>query len=166
MTGVSTTKVGQVIETLTGSHPSASTVSRVLHTLEGEYEQWKTRKLDERYVYAFADGTSFTVIYNGEGCKMPRLSVVGIAETGERDVLADHGWAIAKMNRPGKICWMISKREVSRRLICGSVMAPRPCLMPSIRSSRTRLVSAVWCTRWTTCSRRFPPGSRSRSNQS
>jgi len=33
--GVSTTKVGQVIETLTGSHPSASTVSRVFHTLRG-----------------------------------------------------------------------------------------------------------------------------------
>jgi putative transposase len=86
--GVSTTKVGQVIETLTGSHPSASTVSRVFHTLESEYEQWKTRKLAERYVYAFADGTYFTVIYNGEGCKMPILAVVGIAETGEREVLA------------------------------------------------------------------------------
>jgi putative transposase len=86
--GVSTAKVGEVIETLTGSHPSASTVSRVFHTLESEYEQWKKRKLAERYVYAFADGTYFTVIYNGEGCKMPILAVVGIAETGERDVLA------------------------------------------------------------------------------
>src|SRR6266487_2917298 len=86
--GVSTTKVGQVIETLTGLHPSASTVSRVFHTLESKYDQWKTRKLAERYVYAFADGTYFTVIYNGEGCKMPILAVVGIAETGERDVLA------------------------------------------------------------------------------
>jgi putative transposase len=86
--GVSTTKVGQVIETLTGSHPSASTVSRVFHTLEGEYEQWKTRKLSERYAYAFADGTYFTVIYNNEGCKMPILAVVGITETGEREVLA------------------------------------------------------------------------------
>jgi transposase-like protein len=86
--GVSTAKVGQVIETLTGSHPSASTVSRVFHTLEGEFEQWKHRQLAERYVYAFADGTYFTVIYHGEGCKMPILAVVGIAETGERDVLA------------------------------------------------------------------------------
>lgn len=86
--GVSTTKVGQVIETLTGSHPSASTVSRVFHTLESEYEQWKTRRLEERYAYAFADGTYFTVIYNGEGCKMPILAVVGIAQTGEREVLA------------------------------------------------------------------------------
>jgi putative transposase len=86
--GVSTTKVGQVIETLTGSHPSASTVSRVFHTLEDEYEQWRQRQLAERYVYAFADGTYFTVIYNDEGCKMPILAVVGIAESGEREVLA------------------------------------------------------------------------------
>jgi len=86
--GVSTAKVGQVIETLTGSHPSASTVSRVFHTLEGEYEQWKQRQLAERYAYAFADGTYFTVIYNSEGCKMPILAVVGIATTGEREVLA------------------------------------------------------------------------------
>ncbi len=86
--GVSMTRVGEVVETLTGTKPSASTVSRVFHTLESEYEQWKTRPLAERYVYAFADGTYFTVIYNGEGCKMPILAVVGIAETGERDVLA------------------------------------------------------------------------------
>jgi putative transposase len=86
--GVSMTRVGEVVETLTGTKPSASTVSRVFHILESEYEQWKTRKLCEHYVYAFADGTYFTVIYNGEGCKMPILAVVGIAETGERDVLA------------------------------------------------------------------------------
>jgi putative transposase len=86
--GVSMARVGEVVETLTGTKPSASTVSRVFHTLESEYEQWKTRKLSERYIYAFADGTYFTVIYNGEGCKMPILAVVGIAETGERDVLA------------------------------------------------------------------------------
>lgn len=86
--GVSTAKVGQVIETLTGSQPSASTVSRVFHTLEAEYEQWKQRQLASHYTYAFADGTYFTVIYNGEGCKMPILAVVGIATTGERDVLA------------------------------------------------------------------------------
>jgi putative transposase len=62
--GVSTAKVGEVIETLTGSQPSASTVSRVFHTLEAEYESWKQRPLTERYTYAFADGTYFTVIYN------------------------------------------------------------------------------------------------------
>ncbi len=86
--GVSMARVGEVVETLTGTKPSASTVSRVFHTLESEYEQWKTRKLAKRYVYAFADGTYFTVIYNHEGCKMPVLAVVGIAQSGEREVLA------------------------------------------------------------------------------
>ncbi len=86
--GVSQARVGEVVETLTGTKPSASTVSRVFHTLESEYKQWKTRKLAQRYIYAFADGTYFTVIYTDEGCKMPILAVVGIAETGERDVLA------------------------------------------------------------------------------
>lgn len=47
--GGSTAKVGEVIETLTGSHPSASTVSRVFYTLESEYEQWKQRPLAKRY---------------------------------------------------------------------------------------------------------------------
>src|SRR5579883_95844 len=85
--GASQVRVGEVMETLTGSAPSPSSVSRVFHTLESEYEQWKSRQLAERYEYAFADGTYFTVIYNGEGCKMPILAVVGIAVTGEREVL-------------------------------------------------------------------------------
>jgi transposase-like protein len=85
--GVSTRKVGEVVESLTGSKPSASTVSRVFHTLEGEFEAWKTRPLEERYEYAFADGTYFTVIYDGEGLKMPILAVIGITTTGQREVL-------------------------------------------------------------------------------
>src|SRR5579884_818717 len=86
--GVSMSRVGEVMETLNGTKPSASTVSRVFHTLEAEYAQWKSRPLAERYAYAFADGTYFSVIYNEEGCKMPILAVVGIAQTGEREVLA------------------------------------------------------------------------------
>src|SRR6266568_7777260 len=35
--GVSQARGGEVVETLTGSKPSASTVSRVFHTLESEY---------------------------------------------------------------------------------------------------------------------------------
>ncbi len=86
--GVSTRGVGQVMEQLTGAKPSASTVSRVFHTLDEEYESWKSRPLAERYQYAFADGTYFTVIYQHAGCKMPILAVIGITEAGEREVLA------------------------------------------------------------------------------
>jgi putative transposase len=86
--GVSTTKVGDVVETLTGVHPSSSTVSRVFHTLEGEFETWKKRPLQSRYLYAYADGTYFTVIYDHEGVKMPILAVIGIDTEGRRDILA------------------------------------------------------------------------------
>lgn len=85
--GVSQVKVGEVVETLTGSRPSPSTVSRVFHSLASEYDQWKNRQLASRYEYAFADGTYFTVIYDGQGCKMPILAVMGIASSGEREVL-------------------------------------------------------------------------------
>lgn len=85
--GVSTRRVGQVIESLTGSQPSASTVSRVFHTLESEYEAWKKRPLEAYYDYAFADGTYFTVMYDNEAHKMPILAVVGIDTTGNRSVL-------------------------------------------------------------------------------
>lgn len=86
--GVSTSRVGEVLEVLTGSKPSASTVSRVYHRLEDEFAAWKKRDLAAKYVYAFADGTYFTVIYESEGCKMPIMAVVGITEQGEREVLA------------------------------------------------------------------------------
>jgi len=86
--GVSTSKVGDVVEALTGSHPSPATVSRVFHTLEGEFESWKKRKLEAHYLYAFADGTYFSVIYDHEGVKMPILAVVGIDTEGKRDILA------------------------------------------------------------------------------
>ena len=86
--GVSTSRVGEVIEGLTGTQPSASTVSRVFHTLEGEFTAWQARPLANEYAYAFADGTYFSVIYAGQKHKMPILAAVGINLAGEREVLA------------------------------------------------------------------------------
>lgn len=85
--GVSTGRVGEVIETLTGTKPSASTVSRVFHNLEEEFAAWQQRPLAATYRYAFADGSYFTVIYDHEGHKTPILAVVGINLAGEREVL-------------------------------------------------------------------------------
>jgi transposase-like protein len=86
--GVSTRRVGEVMHDLTGVQPSASSVSRVFHKLEDEFNAWKQRKLAPHYVYCFADGTYFSVIYNHEGCKMPILAVIGIRPDGVREVLA------------------------------------------------------------------------------
>jgi len=86
--GVSTVRVGEVMDALSDVKPSPSTVSRVFHTLEGEFQAWKRRPLAAHYAYAFADGTYFPVLYQGEGHKMPILAVVAITAAGEREVLA------------------------------------------------------------------------------
>lgn len=86
--GVSQRQVGTVVEQLTGTSPSPSTVSRVFHSLEREFAEWQKRPLPKRYVYAFADGTYFSVIYEGEGQKMPILALIGIREDGQREVIA------------------------------------------------------------------------------
>jgi len=86
--GVSTQGVGLVLEHLNGTQPSASTVSRVFHSLDEEYTAWKKRPLAEHYAYCFADGTYFSVIYEQEGCKMPILAVMGVRTDGQREVLA------------------------------------------------------------------------------
>jgi putative transposase len=85
--GNSTEQVSNVVEALTGSAPSASAVSRLFHTLEAEYAAWRERPLAPHYQYVFADGTYFSVIYEGQGHKMPILAVVGINLAGEREVL-------------------------------------------------------------------------------
>lgn len=109
--GVSTEKVGQIVESLTGKPASASTVSRTFHTLEGEYATWKERSLAAHYLYCFADGTYFTVIYGEEGHKMPILAVIGINPQGEKEVLGfttgekenQHAWQdlLADLKRRG-----------------------------------------------------------------
>jgi putative transposase len=108
--GVSTRGVGRVVEQLTGSTPSPSTVSRVFHTLEEEFAQWKSRALASRYEYCFADGTYFSVIYGDAGCKMPILAVIGIRPGGEREVLA-----FSTGDRENQAAWEQLLAEVKRR---------------------------------------------------
>lgn len=88
VSGVSQQTVGTGVEQVTGSAPSPSTVSRVFHTLEEEFAVWQQRKLPKRYVYAFADGTYFSVMYQGPGQKMPILALIGIGEDGQRELIA------------------------------------------------------------------------------
>jgi transposase-like protein len=88
VSGGSTVQVGHIVEKLTRTKPSPSTVSRVFHGLEDEFDRWKKRRLAQEYLYVFADGTYFSVIYGHEGHKMPILAVIGITVDGEREVLA------------------------------------------------------------------------------
>lgn len=86
--GASQEQVGSVMETLVGEKPSPATVSRVHHTLEAEFTAWQQQPLETRYLYGFADGTYFNVIYDEHSQKIPILAIMGINCRGERAVLA------------------------------------------------------------------------------
>jgi len=108
--GASMTRVGEVVETLTGLTPSPSTVSRVFHKLDTEFAAWKQRPLAEHYAYVFADGTYFTILYNGKGAKMPVLAVFGIRADGTREVLA-----FTVGERENQAAWADLFADVKRR---------------------------------------------------
>jgi putative transposase len=108
--GASTRQVGTVVERLTGSKPSPSTVSRVFHSLEDEFASWKQRPLAAEYAYGFADGTNFDVIYAGESHKMPILAVIGITLSGEREVLA-----FSVGDRENQLAWEALFEDLKQR---------------------------------------------------
>jgi putative transposase len=108
--GVSTARVGEIIQGLTHIQPSGSTVSRVFHTLEGEYESWKERELDEQYAYVFTDGTYFTIVYDGEGVKTAIIAAVGITLEGKREVL---GFSVGE--RENQKAWEDFLADLKRR---------------------------------------------------
>ena len=108
--GASTAQVGEIVETLTGVKPSPATVSRVHQTLQAEFDAWKQRPLLAQYLYLFADGTYFTVIYKDEGQKMPVLAVIGITPTGTREVLA-----FVTGDRENQQAWMDLLTDLQQR---------------------------------------------------
>lgn len=108
--GASMAQVGPIVATLTGVQPSPSTVSRVHHTLADEFARWKERPLLAHYLYVFADGTYFTVIYNAEGQKMPVLAIIGVTPTGEREVLA-----LSVGERENQLAWEALLDDLHRR---------------------------------------------------
>lgn len=166
--GVSTEQVGAVMKEVTGDQPSASTVSRVFHTLEAGYGVWKCRPLAAHYQYVFADGTYFTVIYEEKGIKMAVLAVVGINLAGEREVLG-----FTTGDRENQHAWEDLLEQFKQRgmqTVGLWVTAPRghpnqAMLKPLGVSSRPPTVNAVSCTRSKMCWGTFPSNSTTASNR-
>src|SRR5258708_31555296 len=59
VSGVSTHKVGEVAQTLTGAAPSASAVSRLNQTLIEQFEAWREQPLLAHYRIVYLDGIHF-----------------------------------------------------------------------------------------------------------
>lgn len=85
--GVSESKVGRVISPLLEVTPSASTISRLAHDLEGECEQWRTRDLQAHYRVIYLDGVYFPIMHDGKKDETPLLVALGVDDQGQKQVL-------------------------------------------------------------------------------
>ena len=69
--GVSQSQVGQVVETLLGKAPSASTISRTTHDLQAACDSWRKRPLQAHYRVIFLDGVYFPICHEDQADSTP-----------------------------------------------------------------------------------------------
>ena len=87
VSGVSTHKVGEVAQTLTGAAPSASAVSRLNQTLIEQFEAWREQPLLAHYRIVYLDGIHFTVRHGDKTDATMILTALGVDLEGSREVL-------------------------------------------------------------------------------
>lgn len=88
VSGVSTHKVGEIAQTLTGVAPSASAVSRLNQTLTQQFEAWRERPLLDHYRIIYLDGIHFTIRHGTQPDATMILTALGGDLEGSREVLA------------------------------------------------------------------------------
>jgi putative transposase len=91
--GASTTKVGEVAQTLLGVAPSASAVSRMNADLTRQFEDWRSRDLAGEWLAIWLDGVYFQIRHGEGAASMPILVALAVDKTGHKEVLALRGSA-------------------------------------------------------------------------
>jgi putative transposase len=102
VSGTSTHKVGEVAQTLMGVAPSASSVSRLNHTLTEQFEAWRERSLLPHYRILYLDGIHFTVRHGTQTDSTIILTALGVDLEGNKEVLALR--ACAEEDKDGWSC--------------------------------------------------------------
>src|SRR2546423_6393572 len=86
--GTSTQKVGEVAQTLLGVAPSASTISRLNHTLTHQFESWRQRPLQTHWRVLYLDGIHFSIRHGDQADSTIILTALGVDLEGNKKVLA------------------------------------------------------------------------------
>ena len=110
--GVSTGDFNEALHALLGPDCpglSATTVTRLKQTWEGEYKQWSQRDLsDKQYVYIWADGVHFNVRLEEDRTCI--LVLIGATAEGRKELIA-----VADGYRESEQSWLSLLRDVKHR---------------------------------------------------
>jgi putative transposase len=107
--GTSTHKVGEVAQTLLGVAPSASTISRLNHTLTEQFEAWRERSLQEHWRILYLDGIHFSIRHGDKADSTLILTALGVDLEGHKEVLALR--ACAEEDKDGWACLLQDLRR-------------------------------------------------------
>ncbi|MCL5999633.1 MAG: IS256 family transposase [Chloroflexi bacterium] len=87
LAGVSTRRVGEVLEPLMGGSVSASTVSEITKALDGQVQKYHQRRLPDDVVYLFADAVYMTTKGGAKAARKAVLTLYAIKTNGEKELL-------------------------------------------------------------------------------
>jgi len=88
ISGVSTRKVGDVLEILSSARVSASTASNLAKELDEQVRSFAQRPLEDRFVFLFLDGIGVTIGHEIGARRYCLLVAYGIRSDGSRELLA------------------------------------------------------------------------------
>ncbi len=107
--GTSTHKVGEVAQTLMGVAPSASTISRLNHSLTQQFEAWQQRSLQEHWRILYLDGIHFSIRHGDQADSTIILTALGVDLSGNKEVLALR--VCAEEDKDGWVCLLQDLRR-------------------------------------------------------
>jgi len=107
LSGASTRRIKNALGPLLKGVPmSRSTISRLVKKLKKSFDKWETRSLKGLvYKYIYADAINIKTRAAGKVTKLPVLVVIGVKDTGEKELLA-----LAQMGSESTEAWTIVMR--------------------------------------------------------
>ncbi len=88
LAGVSVRRVEDITEALWGTRVSPSTVSELNQKIYAQIEEWRQRRIEQRFVYVYLDGVWLKRSWGGEVSNVSVLVAIGVDEEGFRQFWA------------------------------------------------------------------------------
>ena len=141
--GVSTRRVGAVLEEMAGFEVSATTVSRAMAELDEQLARWRGRRLDEvAWPYLVIDARYEKVRVNGRVRSQAVLIAAGINELGRRELLG-----LWTGDSESEATWSAVLTDLKRRGLSGVEMV----ISDAHRGIRAALERHMQGTVWQRC---------------
>lgn len=113
--GVSTAKVGDVLEVLCGARVSRSTVSQLALSLEEEVRAYQQRRLEDDFVFLYLDALSVKIRKELKAERWQLLVAYGIRGDGSRELIG-----FGKYPSESEKCWQSFVESLAMRGLKGS----------------------------------------------